>query len=114
MSLDQWTLGDIPWGDVDRSALDPGTVTLIKAACMVEHNGADYATCLCNGFRGNDEFRAVVRQWAEEEVQHGRALRRWAEIANPDFDFDTAFAKCTAGYPTAAPGQRHGARLTQW
>ncbi len=112
MSLDHWTLDDIPWDDVDRSALDPGTVALIKAACMVEHNGADYATYLCNVFRGDDEFCAVARQWAEEEVQHGRALRRWAEIADPDFDFDAAFAKFTEGYqlPLQATASVRGSR----
>lgn len=33
-----------------------------------------------------------------EEVQHGQALRRWAELADPAFDFDTAFKTFVDGY----------------
>ena len=37
--------------------------------------------------------------WAEEEVQHGVVLRRYAELADPSFDFDATFARFVAGHP---------------
>src|SRR5213078_3857710 len=31
-------------------------------------------------------------------IQHGRALARWAALADPEFDFDRAFARFQAGF----------------
>ena len=50
---------------------------------MVEHNGGDYATYLCNVFHDDPEFQDTANRWAQEEVQHGEALARWAELADP-------------------------------
>ncbi len=93
-----WTLDDIPWDRFDPSRVDPETVKVVKAASLVEHNGEAYATYLCNVFEDDPEFQGAARTWAREEVQHGRALRRWAELADPTFDFDAAFKRFTDGY----------------
>lgn len=94
----QWKLDDIPWERFDPSKVTPDTVAVVKAACMVEHNGHDYARYLCEVFKDDPEFQAEARRWAGEEVQHGQALRRWAELADPDFDFDISFKRFTEGY----------------
>jgi len=93
-----WTLDDIPWDRFDPQRADPETVKVVKAASLVEHNGEDYATYLCNVFADDPAFQDAARVWAREEVQHGRALRRWAELADPAFDFDAAFKRFTDGY----------------
>ena len=93
-----WTLDDIPWDRFDPAKVDAETVKVVKAASLVEHNGEDYATYLCNVFRDDAAFQDAARHWAREEVQHGKALRRWAELADPAFDFAAAFARFTAGY----------------
>lgn len=93
-----WTLEDIPWHKFDRSAVEPEIVKIVKAACMVEHNGDDYAAYLCNVFDDDPEFCGDARRWAAEEVQHGRALRRWAEFADPEFDFEGSFRRFTQGF----------------
>jgi len=93
-----WTLDDIPWGRFDRGKLDPQIVRLVKAASLVEYNGVAYAHHLCRIFHDDLEFQRDVCRWGEEEVQHGRALGRWAELADPEFDFDTAFRRFRAGY----------------
>ena len=36
--------------------------------------------------------------WGREEVQHGQALGRWAEMADPSFNFMDAFERFHAGY----------------
>ena len=92
------TLEQIPWNDFDPSRVDPEIVKLVKAAAMVEFNGGDYATYLNRVFADDAEFRAVAGEWAQEEVQHGQALARWAKLADPSFDFATAFRSFTAGY----------------
>ncbi len=96
--MPQWTLDDIPWDQFDRSKVCPELVSLVKAASLVEHNGYDYARYLCEVFADDKAFQTVAHQWAEEEVQHGRALRKWAELADPEFDFDKSFKTFTEGY----------------
>ena len=93
-----WTLDDIPWEQFDRSKLDPEMVKIAKAACMVEHHSADYGKYLCGVFHDDPDFCADVLKWAEEEVQHGATLRRYAELADPSFDFDAIFARFVAGH----------------
>ena len=96
--MGSWTLDDIPWHRFDPARLDPGIVAIVKAASLVEYNGAAYAAHLSHVFAGDAEFQTRVRQWGEEEVQHGAALARWSALADPDFDFDLAFARFQNGY----------------
>ncbi|MDE3060036.1 MAG: ferritin-like domain-containing protein [Pseudomonadota bacterium] len=100
--MKHWTLDDIAWEQFDRSKLRPELLSLVKAACMVEHNGEDYARYLCEVFHDDPEFQQAARDWAQEEVQHGQALRKWAEIADPDFRFDQSFSDFTTGYKLPA------------
>jgi len=93
-----WTLDDIPWMQFEPSKVDPDIVKLVKAAAMVEHNGGDYGTYLCNVFHDDPEFQQVALQWAAEEVQHGAALAAWAKLADSSFDFETSFKRFTEGF----------------
>jgi hypothetical protein len=96
--MSEWAIDDIPWDRFDRSKLDPEMVKIAKAACMVEHHSADYGEYLCGVFHDDPEFCAAAVGWAKEEIQHGAALRRYAELADPDFDFDVSFARFVAGH----------------
>src|SRR5689334_19134635 len=93
-----WTLDDIPWEHFDKAKLDPEIVCLVKAAALVEYNGAAYAHHLCCVFAGDPVFRETAQRWGEEEVQHGQALARWAALADPGFDFAAAFARFKQGF----------------
>ena len=107
-----WSLDDIPWHAFDASKVRPELVSIAKAACMVEHNGQDYARYLCEVFSDDPAFQQVARDWGQEEIQHGQALRKWAELADPGFDFDKSFAIFTAGYqlPSDVHGSVRGSR----
>ena len=96
--MKHWTLEQIPWTRFDPTRVDPEIVKLVKAAAMVEFNGGDYATYLKRVFADDPDFQTVATAWAQEEVQHGRALARWAKLADPSFDFESAFKRFTAGY----------------
>jgi rubrerythrin len=93
-----WTLDDIPWDRFDQNALDPEIVRIVKAASLVEYNGGAYARHLCRIFHDDPEFQQNARRWGEEEIQHGRALGSWAELADPEFDFEAAFRRFQEGY----------------
>src|SRR5947209_4358032 len=107
-----WTLDDIPWDRFDRSRLDPDLVRIVKAAALVEFNGGAYAHHLCRIFADDPEFQVTARRWGEEEIQHGRALARWAALADPGFDFDEAFTRFQQGYQVDfdAAESRRGSR----
>jgi rubrerythrin len=96
--MSHWSLNDIPWHEFDASLARPDLVSLVKAAAMVEYNGYDYARYLYEVFADDEEFKEATKTWAEEEVQHGMALRKWAELADPSFDFDKSFKAFTDGY----------------
>jgi rubrerythrin len=114
-----WTLDDIDWAAFDRSKVDPDIVQIIKAASLVEQNGRDYATYLGNVFHDDPEFRAAAHSWAEEEVQHGQALKRWAQLADPRWDFDAAFTLFTTEFKlpldahTSVRGTRTGELISR-
>ena len=96
--MSNWTLESIDWDRFDRSKVDPEILRNIKAAAMVERNGADYATYLGRVFADDPSAVAEIEHWSVEEVQHGMALGRWAQLADPAWDFDAAFARFRAGY----------------
>ncbi len=96
--MQHWTLADIPWAAFEPTRVDVEILAVVKAASMVEHNGGDYAAYLCNVFSDDPEFQQAAHEWAQEEIQHGQALGKWAHLADPDFDFDAAFARFTEGF----------------
>jgi hypothetical protein len=96
--MGSWTLDDIPWRSFNAAQLDPAIVAIVKAACLVEYNGAAYAHHLCRVFADDPAFQESARRWGAEEVQHGAALARWAALADPSFDFAAAFARFQEGY----------------
>jgi len=89
----RWTLADIPWDQFDPSEVDTDILKVVKAAALVEYNAHDYTAYLCNVFHDDPEFQEASRNWADEEVQHGEALAKWAAIADPAFDFDKAVGR---------------------
>lgn len=113
--MKHWTLDDIGWDRFDRSKVDPDILRIAKAAAMVEHNGGDYAIYLNNVFAGDAEFQRAADDWALEEVQHGQALRRWAELADPAWDFAASFKRFTETFrlPLEATASVRGSRTAE-
>jgi len=107
-----WTLDDIDWTAFRRDQVDPDLLRVAKAAALVEHNGADYAVYLNNVFVDDPNIRQEIDAWAREEVQHGAALARWAQMADPAWDFAAAFKRFTDGYklPLDAAASVRGSR----
>jgi rubrerythrin len=96
--MPHWTLDDIPWERFEPQKLDPELLRIVKAASLVEQNGADYARYLCAVFADDATFQAAARRWGEEEIQHGLALGRYAHLADPSFDHAAACDRFTEGF----------------
>ncbi len=110
--MKHWQIEEVPWDRFDPSKVDPDVIPLVKAAAMVERNGRDYALYLGRVFGDDPDFRQAADRWAEEEVQHGDALARWAAMADPSWDYPAAFARYKAGYqvPVNAEASIRGSR----
>ncbi len=98
MNSGHWKIDDLPWDRFEPGKLDPETLKVIKAASLVEYGGGKYGQYLCNIFADDPQFQQVARHWAHEEVQHGEALGRYAEGADPGFKLGAAYARFESGY----------------
>jgi len=97
-----WKLDEVPWGAFQPAAVDPELLAAVKAAALVEYNAPEYVTYLKRVFHDSGpEVLSAIELWGQEESQHGRALARWAETADPGFKMEDAFARFRKGYTPA-------------
>ncbi|MGQ0741310.1 MAG: ferritin-like domain-containing protein [Alphaproteobacteria bacterium] len=97
-----WKMGDIDWSRFDASKVDRELLAAVKGASLVEYNARDYVAYLKRVYHDAPAHTIeLIEKWGEEEVQHGLALGRWAELADPTFNFQSAFARFRAGYRPA-------------
>lgn len=96
--MTRWNLDSIPWDRFDDSRVNPQLLALARGACLVEFNADAYTDYLCRIFDDDAELQAQFRTWGEEEKQHGLALKRWVELADPAFDFERSLALFRRAY----------------
>ena len=96
--MKHWRVEQVAWDRFDPSKVDPDIIPLVKAAAMVERNGGDYAIYLNRVFKDDPDFARAADHWAEEEIQHGDALGKWASLADPGWDYAAAFERYRNGY----------------
>jgi hypothetical protein len=92
----RWSLDDIDWSALrhDLVADNEALFYLISAASFVEATTDVYTQNLLDYFADDDEITAWLKShWLPEELQHGRALRRYVELAWPDFDWAGVYAR---------------------
>ncbi|MXV44487.1 acyl-ACP desaturase [Saccharibacter sp. 17.LH.SD] len=91
--MKHWRIEQMDWDAFDASKVDPSIVSLIKSASVVERNARDYTEYLVHVFAGDQGFIDAAQNWAEEEVQHGDALGKWAMLADPSWNYEEAFKR---------------------
>jgi hypothetical protein len=91
-----WSLDDIPWHAIHHDALarNKAFFYLVASASLMESATDLYTENLIDFFVGDKEITSWLEHyWLPEELQHGRALRRYVEIAWPEFDWEPAFRR---------------------
>jgi rubrerythrin len=86
-----WSLDDIPWPAIHGAAVahNEALFYLVTAASLMESATDLYTENLIEFFAGDDEIESWLKQyWLPEELQHGRALRRYVNAAWPDFPWE--------------------------
>src|ERR1700756_1866116 len=90
----RWSLDDIPWHAIRHEAVTQSKAFffLVASASLMESATDLYTENLIEFFVGDDEVTSWLEHyWLAEELQHGRALRRYVETAWPQFDWEPAF-----------------------
>lgn len=98
MTQPGWTLEDIDWSAFRKAAVDADLLAVVKSAALVEINSGDYVAYLRNVFGSDPPLMAEIERWGREEEQHGRALGRWAEMADPEFSLERAWERFRARF----------------
>ena len=96
-----WSLDDIPFSDAATAGIRGEAVWfhVLAAASFVETDTPNYTALLLRHFEDHAGARQWLREhWLPEEVQHGRALRRYVEQVWPEFDWPRAYADFSARY----------------
>jgi Fatty acid desaturase len=91
----RWSLDSINWRAIRRNAsVEPDALFyLVAAASFMESTTDRYTRNLIDQFSGDDEITSwLERHWLPEELQHGHALRRYVQIAWPNFEWDRVYA----------------------
>ncbi len=97
-----WSIDEVSWELFSPGAVDSTMLAAIKAAALVEYNAPDYVAYLKRVFSNQPpEALTWIEEWGTEERQHGVALGRWAELADPSFKLADAFARFRKGYSPA-------------
>jgi hypothetical protein len=90
----RWSLDSIAWPQLRRGAIADSETTfyMIAAASFIEATTDLYTRNLIDYFADDDEIVEWLEvHWLPEELQHGRALRRYVELAWPEFDWEKVY-----------------------
>jgi rubrerythrin len=88
-----WSLDDIPWHEMRRDAVakSQGFYYLVAAASLMESATDLYTENLIDYFADDEEVTSWLNKyWLPEELQHGEALRRYVQVAWPEFEWEEA------------------------
>lgn len=91
-----WSIDDIPWCAVRRDAVarNEALFYLVASASLMESATDLYTENLMEFFAGDEEVTSwLANHWLPEELQHGRALRRYVELVWPDFDWQPIYRR---------------------
>jgi hypothetical protein len=92
----RWSLADIPWDTIRHGAVanSDAFFYLVASASLMESATDLYTENLIEFLAGEDEVTSwLEHHWLPEELQHGRALRRYVETAWPDFEWEPAYLR---------------------
>lgn len=96
-----WDIEEIPFDRIDLDAVRPreDLLFLVSASSFVEIL-SDLTTRNLVGFLKDDAEAGewLSCHWEHEEIQHGRALRRYVQTVWPEFDWEAAYGRFYAEY----------------
>jgi hypothetical protein len=107
-NVQRWSIDDIPFHQINLPRVQPDDLLLfvIASASLVESGADIYTDVLLSYFDESEAGRWLIEHWQHEELQHGRALRRYVETVWPELDWESTFAAFDAEYSSlCSPSQ---------
>ena len=92
----RWTLDDIPWDRIDPCLMASQEILffLVLSASFIETATDTYTRNLVEYYADDPVVSGwLSSRWQHEELQHGSALRRYAETAWPGMDWAASYAR---------------------
>lgn len=95
-----WSIDDIEFDkiEIDRVVNDEALFFVIASASFVESGSDLYTSTLIDFFGDSEAAQWLREQWENEELRHGRVLRRYVETVWPDFRWELAFSEFMQEY----------------
>ena len=90
----RWNYETIDYGSIERERLKDENFLfkIIAVASFIEITSDIYERNLVTFYEGDETVTSwLARTWEPEELQHGKALRRYVETVWPDFDWQKAY-----------------------
>lgn len=100
---ERWWFDSIDWHSIRSDiAAEPDVLFyLVGASAFIESASDRYTDNLIEQFAGDDEIISWLKSdWLPEEMQHGRALLRYAQIVWPNFPWDDTYKSFLAEFST--------------
>jgi hypothetical protein len=73
----RWRLADVPFQQVDRSAVNEDTLTKVRVNCLMELSALYATRMFLRDFRANPDFCQFMSVWYYEEMKHYLVLREY-------------------------------------
>jgi hypothetical protein len=95
-----WNMDELQYADIDKSRVrnNEPLFFVLASASLVESGSDLYTHVLLNYFDGGEVGDWLRNQWEPEELQHGRALRRYVESVWPEFDWSSTYENFLTEY----------------
>jgi hypothetical protein len=95
-----WTIDAIDWKQLEpeRARTDTMVYYLVAAGSFIETSAHLYSANLVGHFSDPALRRWLAESWEPQELQHGRALRRYVEAVWPELDWERGYADFFADY----------------
>lgn len=91
-----WSIQQIAYGSIDTARVRENRTLfyLVASASFIESGSDLYAGNLAQYYADHPETAHwLIAHWEREELQHGRALRRYVETVWPEFDWERGYAR---------------------
>lgn len=76
----RWTLGDIPFADVDKSLVSEDTLKFLRVNCLMELSSLYAQRMFMRDFRELPDFCQFTSIWYYEEMKHYLVLREYLKL----------------------------------
>ncbi len=99
----QWNYQEIAYERIDKDSLKSNDFLfkVVTIASFIEITSDLYEKNLIEFYRGDDDIVGWLEEtWEPEELQHGKALRKYVQTVWPEFDWERAYEDFRKEYST--------------